>query len=228
MLEFGVSSPIWREILIKKFEEVAWFKKSSQEIKEQLISLGEENQELAEKIIKLKNPEKNIEILSIEKVVSTENLIIINFKQRSRLTNQLFNKEVVFDKNLEANMGHGVLLISNQGKVEAVVTGNNLTSIRMKFPSFSTEKTLYLPSKLEKWLKTTLNKSEIVVSNFVDLGETETLIFAVIIEGGGETKAKITESFEFYKINEVERIIEESKDSFLISALSRLKLRKVL
>jgi len=228
MLESGVVNQTWKEILTNKLEHFAWFKNSVSEVKKQLLLLGEANPSLIEKIIKFESSEKNIEVLRINKIMLTKNLVILDFQLRSTLNNQLSNKEIVLEKEIDTEMGQGLIFVSSQGKIEWIITENNLGSIKMKFPSFSTGKTLYLPAKLEKWLKNTFNEKEIIISKFIDLGETETLIFAAIIDSQNQTEVNLNESYEIYKINEIDKIIEESKDSIVISVLSRLKLKKVI
>lgn len=235
MLEYRMDLKL--KYVLDKLDQLAWFRKTSPKVKQDLENLGEEFLGYLMNLSQKEFLSKNKEIIEIKSIRHSNKLIITTFKTRSTLTNQEFEEELVSFNEGHDPMNQGVILLEGEnGEIENVVFLKN-GPISMYYPNFSSTKVVALPQKTENQIKRILGVEKIQVKQFIDLGkinrgtnvidEDEVGLFAVVLKKNRDDIKKNEE----VQVISVAKIFENSKNinhSLLLSIFVKLKSLEII
>lgn len=217
-----------------KFEKLLWYKNTSTEVKN---TIGE-NERLASFLLDTSETNSDFSIERVDYVKTGFSYILVGLEVRSKLNNEIKKVDQVVSIDDVGSQGMGVLVFVVDEKIAYFGLENKKTilgsteeprAIQMHFPNFSAGMTLALPANIQKDVDMVLGKDR-KVDRFVDLGQIkvnpmltpdQTSLFALIFDDAKLSYVK-TKYMRLVKPEELEEVIKESRDPFLLSVLSKL------
>lgn len=222
------------KLLLERISKKKWYQTCEKSIKEKIENIN--NSDILNILSTLQDNLNKKEIVKVEDITESKDFLIFNLKWRYLNNNQIETKETVLSKFADNEMGKAIILVKGKEKIEWIVLESNFEAINMKYPSFSAAKTIFLPQKLEKWLKTTLKLEKVTINKFIDLGKyrpysefspMEKALFVVIV-ASDNLEEKINSEFVDIKISKINELIENSGDGAVSLILARLKAKNVI
>jgi hypothetical protein len=223
-----------RQLLIDKLSQKKWFANLNRDHKE-LINSSASNSVL-DHLSRIDEELENRETVKVLDVVETKNLWVVSMSLRFLNNNQESIEEFVFPKDVDNEMGKSMILIKRHDGKTFVVLNKDTKSINIKYPSFSAAKTVFLPAKLEKWLKERMKFEVIAIKSFVDLGiyrpysELSTIqkpLFAILVETE-VFDPLLNSDFMSIDTSKLEDIINNSGETAVTIIAARLKIKNLL
>jgi hypothetical protein len=229
-----------KEILIEKLLLKNWFKETRFDIQKKILELPNSYNGMLKELSNRPDYAGDKAILRLHDMVISQKMAILSFEVESKLNNEKMLREYVsYDTgvSLECN---GIILIEEMGKIKYFVTTRTVDfvtgtliskAIRMHYPKFNNPKLITLPKKIETQLKKMLEKRELEITRFVDLGEvySDTTLtnnhsstFAIIIKGDSVDLKNQTDGLEVESVEMTRSYINKIADSYLLAIFSKL------
>lgn len=169
-----------REKIFARLQKQCWFKESSQEVQDEILSLPDDYDQYLEDLASRSDEIGELDVLRLVKVAHGKYLITSVFEVRSNLTNQIFTYEFVSWKTgsnpgargivfLETNkqISHFLVLKSHKFSIDAKV----YDSVGGLYLKFYNNHLTNLPKNIENEIKFHLGMSKIEFSKIIDLGK---------------------------------------------------------
>jgi len=245
-----------RQLLGNKLLENDWFKNTNFTLQKELLTLPQDFESFIFDMSNRGDEIGDLDVLSLNKLLIANYLVIPIFEVRSNVNNQIFTYEYVSWKNGPKNGVKLTLFIEINGKIEYFVTkqidkfsmnGRVYDSIA-GFIQFSDKTLLNLPKNIENELKKHLGLEKITVDRFLDLGTIHTdigltnnrpgLVAAIIdgnnakhlesIKGKRVTTKELSFTIDIVPIKELSHYVEKINDAYFLATVSRLLAKKVI
>lgn len=242
-----------RSELIGNLFEKEWFKKTDFELQKKLLTIPEDFDGFLKDLSERPEELGNLAVLKLVDLLVGNYLAIPVFEVRSLLTNEVFTYEYVSWKYGRVSGNKGIILVEVDNKIESFILRKGV-----KFPlateiydalgtlfyvTFSSDKLVHFPAKIENQLKKILGISKLQIKRFIDLGvlntdpgmtNNHTGLFAIIVTADeAERIIKYTKEhkvtapptgydIEIQPIDNLFEFVSKTNDSFFLACIARL------
>lgn len=239
----NTTSQTARSFYAHKLFSLNWYQKTSKKVKDIVENLPEKYDTFLRHLSTREEVVGNFEILTLDDLKISDEYIILTFKIRSLQTNEVFNREYIYKVVQNELESKGVILIETNGTISHIVIQkifvfplgvDDYSAINVYYPTFSNEKIISLPAKIESQIKIILNEKTIKIKRFLDLGiintDSQTTnrnipIFAAVIGIEKDLSKEVfrVDKMEVLPISNLWNIANKCNDSILLSILCRIK-----
>lgn len=229
-----------RRAIVDRLVEKNWFKKSPFEVQKTLLELPKGYDGMLRELSIRSDNIGNVEIISMNKIISSGSLAILNFKARSILTNEQIEYEYFCHMSGNNPNCRGIVLVEESNEIKYFILKKSvdfaagttvLGSISSYYPEFSNNNLVSLPSKIESQIKKMLGNEKLNIKRYIDLGgvftdslmtSNYTSLYAIIVANENTTINQQSNDLEMESIDKLGLYINKANDGYFLAIISKL------